>query len=101
MARTKKRPAQEGSQPEGQSVTDQLREAIKQSGESLNQLAGRTGVDRARLSRFVRGERGLSLAAVDELCRVLGLRLAGDVFRDVAPTREAKRKPRKKKGKAE
>jgi len=51
----------------------QIRRAIRESGLPLNQLATRCGVDRGRLSRFVRGERDLTLAAADRLCCVLGL----------------------------
>ena len=91
MAKKKRQP-QEGARPGGQRVTDQLREAIRRSGESLNQLAGRTGVDRARLSRFVRGERGLSRAAVDDLCLALGLRLVGGEGASADPGRKRKRK---------
>jgi len=64
---------------------------------TLNRLAGRTGVDRARLSRFVRGERGLSLTAVDELCLALGLRLVGGEGASAMPA-TGRRKP---KGKGE
>jgi transcriptional regulator with XRE-family HTH domain len=56
-------------------LTDQLREAIRQDGRSLSQLGRDTGVDVARLSRFVRGERGLSLDAVDRIAAALRLRL--------------------------
>jgi transcriptional regulator with XRE-family HTH domain len=58
------------------SVAVRLREAIQDSGLSLNQLGQRAGIDHSRLSRFVRGERDLTLDSVDKLCRVLGLQLA-------------------------
>jgi len=73
----KKKQVQEGPQAEGPGVVEQLRAAIQNSGESLNGLGARVGIGADRLSRFVRGERGLSLAAVDKLCRALGLRLTG------------------------
>ena len=50
-------------------------DSIRDSGETLNHLAGRTGVDRARVSRFMRGERGLSLESVEAICEALGLQL--------------------------
>lgn len=52
-----------------------LRAAIQVSGLSLGELERRAGVDRASLSRFLRGERGLTLDTVDLLAPVLGLRL--------------------------
>jgi antitoxin component HigA of HigAB toxin-antitoxin module len=58
-------------------VVDQLRQAIGGCGVSLNQLAKATGVHRAQLSRFLRGERTLTLTAVAKLCAHLGLQLAG------------------------
>ncbi len=67
-----------GKKGEAPTLTDQLREAIQQSGQSLNQLGKQCGVDSARLSRFLRGERGLSLEAVDAIARVLHLRLTVD-----------------------
>jgi transcriptional regulator with XRE-family HTH domain len=63
---------------EAPSVTDQLREAILQSGQSLNQLSKASGVDSGRLSRFVRKERDLTLDAVDKICRALGYHLEKD-----------------------
>jgi transcriptional regulator with XRE-family HTH domain len=57
-------------------VAEQLRQAILGSGESLNSLGKRAGVNHAALSRFTRGERSLSLPAVDGLCAALGLALA-------------------------
>jgi transcriptional regulator with XRE-family HTH domain len=54
----------------------QLRDAIGASGQSLNQLGQAAGVDSGRLSRFMRGERGLTLEAAGRLCRVLSLHLA-------------------------
>jgi transcriptional regulator with XRE-family HTH domain len=56
-------------------LTEQLREAIRQDGRTLSQLERATGVDVARLGRFVRGERGLSLDAVDRIAAALHLRL--------------------------
>jgi transcriptional regulator with XRE-family HTH domain len=56
-------------------VVEQLRAMIRASGQSLNQLSKSCGVGRDRLSRFVRGERGISLEAADRVCQALGLRL--------------------------
>jgi transcriptional regulator with XRE-family HTH domain len=54
----------------------QLRQAIRESGRSLTQLANEAGLDSARLSRFMREDRTLTLPAASALCKVLGLRLA-------------------------
>jgi transcriptional regulator with XRE-family HTH domain len=57
-------------------LVDQLRDAIRDSGQSLNQLSHACGVGRDRLSRFLRGERGLTLDAAEKICRTLRLELA-------------------------
>jgi transcriptional regulator with XRE-family HTH domain len=65
---------------EGGSAADlsgQLRRAITGCGRSLNQLAAASGVHRAQLSRFLRGERTLTLTVAAKLCNCLGLRLTG------------------------
>lgn len=69
-------PRRERPNEEGRGLREQLRDAIRESGESLQGLGRRTGVGADRLSRFVRGERGLSLEAAEKLCLALGLRLA-------------------------
>jgi transcriptional regulator with XRE-family HTH domain len=61
---------------ESTTVTSQLRDAIRESGQSLNQLARQSGIGSDRLSRFMRGERDLRGAAIDKLCSTLGLELA-------------------------
>lgn len=52
-----------------------IREAIRESGLSLQQLADASGVDRASLSRFVRGERTLRLDKACQVATYLGLEL--------------------------
>ncbi len=56
-------------------ISQVLREAITGSGESLADLERATGVSNAVLSRFVRGERTLTLPTADKLARHLGLEL--------------------------
>lgn len=58
-------------------LTEQIRDAISQSGLSLNQLAERAGIGRDLLSRFMRSERGLTLKTASRVCEALGLRLTG------------------------
>jgi len=77
---------------EAPGLVEQLREAIRQSGQTLNHLSGVCGVGRDRLSRFLRGERDLTLSAAEQICRALGLHLAGG---DEPRTEEPK--PRRKK----
>jgi transcriptional regulator with XRE-family HTH domain len=57
-------------------IVNELQQAIKESGLSLNQLGKQAGVSQAQLSRFVRGERTLTLPAAAKLCVFFGLRLA-------------------------
>ncbi len=66
-------------------LSAQLRQAIVDSGKSLGQLTRETGIDKSALSRFVNGERGVSMNSWDALGECLGLRLVAD-------------KPRRRKG---
>lgn len=59
-------------------VSDALREAIRQSGLSLNEIEKRSGVDHGALSRFLNANRTLTLPAVDKLAETLGLELVQD-----------------------
>jgi transcriptional regulator with XRE-family HTH domain len=75
-------------------VAAQLREAIAASGLSLSKLAAAAGLgDHSRLSRFVRGERDLTLEAGSRVCKVLGLELCPGPGADAPP---AKKKGRRK-----
>jgi transcriptional regulator with XRE-family HTH domain len=65
--------AKEKSEP---ALIRQLREAISHSGLPLNQLSKASGVHRSALSRFMRGERGLTLDGAAKVCEALGLVLA-------------------------
>jgi transcriptional regulator with XRE-family HTH domain len=58
-------------------VAEQLRRAVAGCGLSLNGLARETGVSAGQLSRFLRGERTLTLKAAARLCAYLKLSLAG------------------------
>jgi transcriptional regulator with XRE-family HTH domain len=75
--------AKQRAQP---NLDQQLRQAIRESGLSLNALGRRAGIDHGRLSRYVRGERDLTLAAVTKLCEALGLQLARPVGGPAPPT---------------
>src|SRR5262245_10877465 len=63
--------------PSGETgLKEQIREAIRNSGQSLHQLGDACNIGADRLSRFVRGERRLSLEAAEKLCQVLHLGLS-------------------------
>jgi plasmid maintenance system antidote protein VapI len=57
------------------SMTDVIRQAIVESGMPLLTLSNETGVARASLIRFVRGERSLRLDCADKLAEFFGLEL--------------------------
>jgi transcriptional regulator with XRE-family HTH domain len=60
---------------EAPGLVEQLREAIRSSGRSLNQISRESGVGSDQLSRFMRGVRTLTLPAAEKVCRTLRLRL--------------------------
>jgi transcriptional regulator with XRE-family HTH domain len=55
--------------------SDQLRRAINNCGMTRYQIAKRTGISEATLSRFMSGQRGLTLKAVDTLAVLLAWKL--------------------------
>ncbi len=57
-------------------LTDQIREAVKHSELTHYEICRRTGINKASMSRFVNGHGGLSLAHLDKLAELLGLRIA-------------------------
>lgn len=57
------------------SVSSILRSAVLDSEDSLRAVARSAGLDAGNLSRFVRGQRGISIDALDRLCQILGLTL--------------------------
>ncbi|WP_437202241.1 helix-turn-helix domain-containing protein [Planctomicrobium sp. SH664] len=60
-------------------ISEALRDAIKNCGDSRYRLAQETGIAESNLSRFMNGQSQLSMKAVDRLCRYLSLELT--VFR--------------------
>lgn len=60
------------------SISDQLRHAIEDSGLSRYRIAKESGLSQSLLSRFMSGDRGLSLEAIDKLGTLLGFRLVLD-----------------------
>jgi plasmid maintenance system antidote protein VapI len=61
--------------PQISTISDVLRRAIVESGESLNALERATGVVRASLMRFVRGDQSLRLDKADRLAEHFGLEI--------------------------
>ncbi len=59
-------------------LTEQLRAAVKNCGMTLGELRAATGIDRAALSRFINGHRGVSMEAMDALGVLLGLRIVAN-----------------------
>ncbi len=56
-------------------MTDQLKRAVADSGQTLYRVAKGSGVDYSALLRFVSGERGLTLESADKVAAYLGLEL--------------------------
>jgi transcriptional regulator with XRE-family HTH domain len=76
------------------SFSDQLRRAINNCGMTRYQIAKRTGISQATLSRFMSGQRGLTLGAVDKLAALLTWKLEGKGRK--RPTRPAPRATRQR-----
>jgi transcriptional regulator with XRE-family HTH domain len=57
------------------SFSDQVRRAIEASGKSRYRICKEAGIDKAAMSRFMSGERGLTLRVLDRLAEYLGLEL--------------------------
>jgi len=53
--------------------SDEIREAVNASGKSRYKLCCESRVDQASLSKFMTGERGLSMGSLDKLAAVLDL----------------------------
>lgn len=59
-------------------ISGVLRQAIANSGMSLNALAVETGVNHGQLSRFIRSERSLTLGSAERLAEYFGLVLVAN-----------------------
>ena len=57
------------------SLSDELRQAIEQSGVSRYSIWQQTGIDQGSLSKFMDGERGLGIESIDKLADLLGLHI--------------------------
>ncbi len=59
-------------------MTDQVRQAIDDSGITRYRIAQDTGIDESTLAKFYNGTRGISLDNLDLLCEYLELRIVMD-----------------------
>ena len=80
-------------------LTDPLRTAIADCGLPLLTLAERTGVQRASLMRFLRGERSLRLDKADILAEFFGLSLQPTPQPTIQPTKQPAKTTPKRMGK--
>jgi len=62
-------------QPISDSLSDALKQAIRESDMSVYQIAKRAGISQIMISRFLSGERDIRLATADKLANTLGLKL--------------------------
>lgn len=56
-------------------LTDQLRQAIDDSGLTRYEIAKQTGIDESALAKFYNGHRGLSMEALNALGEFLQLKI--------------------------
>ena len=56
-------------------LTDQVKQAIDDSGLTRYRIAQETGIDESALAKFYNGHRGLSIEALNKLGKYLGLRI--------------------------
>jgi plasmid maintenance system antidote protein VapI len=59
-------------------ISDQLRQVILDCGQTRYAVCKATGIGQDVLSRFIHGERGLSMEVLDTLGEYLGLRVIAD-----------------------
>lgn len=57
-------------------LSDQIREAIENCGQTRYAISKATGISQATFSRFMSGERGLPMKTLDRLADYLDLNLA-------------------------
>lgn len=64
-----------GKYPKRIQLSDQIRQAVESSGFSQYRLSKEVRIGKTSLSRFMRGERGLTLKALDRLADFLELEI--------------------------
>jgi transcriptional regulator with XRE-family HTH domain len=68
--------------------SDQLRDAVRKSGMSQSSICRETGILKSTMSRFVRGECGLGMDAIDRLIECINWQLV----ENKQPRRKGQRK---------
>jgi hypothetical protein len=68
-------PARPMSPPAPDSISETLKQAIKQSGQPVSRISRDAGVSQTMVSQFLAGQRDIRMAAADRLASVLGLKL--------------------------
>jgi len=73
-------------------LTDQIRQAVVNSDLTRYAISKATGIPQSTLSRFVHGERGLSMESLDDIAALLHLRIAvvDSADRPNPPTKRSK-----------
>jgi transcriptional regulator with XRE-family HTH domain len=61
--------------PDPDAISESLKKAIVGSGLTSYEVAKRASTSPQIITRFLRGERGLSLVVIDRICLALGLEL--------------------------
>jgi hypothetical protein len=67
------------------SLSDELRQAVERSGVSRYSIWQQTGIDQGSLSKFMDGERGLSIESIDKLADLLGLHICSADAKQARP----------------
>jgi hypothetical protein len=65
-------------EPVSQSISDSLKQAIRESGRSVYQISKDSGIAQIVIVRFLSGERDIRMATADWLARVLNMHFAAD-----------------------
>ncbi len=76
-----------------------VKSAVEKSGLSLAELARQSGVSHPQLSRFMRGERTLTLTSATKLFEALGLEVVGADRPSVRPPKQEPVPPKRGKKK--
>jgi hypothetical protein len=80
-------------------LADAIRKVIRDSGVSIHALGALSAVDKGILSRFLRGERTMTVETAGRVLNALGCTIAISCSEPAAPQRTAKRPPKERPGK--
>jgi len=64
--------------PKRKTLSDELRDAVEHSGLTRYAIWQATGIDQGTMSKFMAGNRGLSIESIDKLADLLGLHIVTD-----------------------